>query len=147
VLGYASGMARKSNLAPLLLSPDQRRQRESLSNSRVAPAREVERTRILLQFAEGKPYSHPSCGESESGDHLPLSAQGFGDGDGSWSERPLSPAQKPVIDSAAKAWVVHLACTKPKDLRIYSDTEVPSNAQAVQRPTGWLPAGQLSGSK
>ena len=55
--------------------------------------------------------------------------------------------KEPVIDSAAKAWVVHLACTKPKDLRIYSDTEVPSNAQAVQRPTGWLPAGQLSGSK
>src|ERR1039457_3504659 len=47
-------MARKSSLAPLVLSPDQREQLETLSASRVAPAREVERARILLQLAEGK---------------------------------------------------------------------------------------------
>jgi transposase len=117
VLGYASGMARKSNLAPLLLSPDQRRQLESLSASRVAPAREVERARILLQYAEGKSLTaiHQAVRVSRVTIYHCLHKaleMGIEAGLKDLYHRPKGP----LIDSAAKAWVVHLACTKPKDL-------------------------------
>jgi len=110
-------MARKSNLAPLLLSPDQRRQLESLSASRVAPAREVERARILLQYAEGKSLTaiHQAVKVSRVTIYHCLHKaleMGMEAGLKDLYHRP----KEPVIDSAAKAWVVHLACTKPKDL-------------------------------
>ena len=110
-------MARKSNLAPLLLSPDQRRQLESLSASRVAPAREVERAKILLQYAEGKSLTaiHEAVNVSRVTIYHCLHKaleMGMEAGLKDLYHRP----KEPVIDSAAKAWVVHLACTKPKDL-------------------------------
>ena len=110
-------MARKSNLAPLLLSPDQRRQLESLSASRVAPAREVERAKILLQYAEGKSLTaiHQAVKVSRVTIYHCLHKaleMGMEAGLKDLYHRP----KEPVIDSAAKAWVVHLACTKPKDL-------------------------------
>src|ERR1700677_2139419 len=110
-------MARKSNLAPLLLSPDQRRQLESLSASRVAPAREAERAKILLQYAEGKSLTaiHEAVNVSRVTIYHCLHKaleMGMEAGLKDLYHRP----KEPVIDSAAKAWVVHLACTKPKDL-------------------------------
>jgi transposase len=110
-------MARKSNLAPLVLSPDQRQQLETLSASRVAPAREVERARILLQYAEGKRLTaiHEALKVSRVTIYHCLHKaleMGIEAGLKDLYHRP----KEPVIDSAAKAWVVHLACTKPKDL-------------------------------
>lgn len=110
-------MARKSNLAPLVLSPDQRQQLETLSASRVAPAREVERARILLQYAEGKRLTaiHQAIKVSRVTIYHCLHKaleMGIEAGLKDLYHRP----KEPVIDSAAKAWVVHLACTKPKDL-------------------------------
>jgi transposase len=110
-------MARKSNLAPLLLSPDQRRQLEALSSSRVAPTREVERARIILQYAEGKSLTaiHQAVRVSRVTIYHCLHKaleMGIEAGLKDLYHRP----KEPVIDSAAKAWVVHLACTKPKDL-------------------------------
>src|ERR1700729_4014399 len=115
-------MARKSNLAPLLLSPDQRRQLESLSASRVAPAREVERAKILLQYAEGKSLTaiHEAVNVSRVTIYHCLHKaleMGMEAGLKDLYHRP----KEPVIDSAAKAWVVHLACTKPKDLGYASE--------------------------
>jgi transposase len=110
-------MARKSSLAPLVLSPDQREQLETLSASRVAPAREVERARILLQLAEGKTPTaiHRAVKVSRVTIYHCLHKaleMGIESGLKDLYHRP----KEPVIDSAAKAWVVHLACTKPKDM-------------------------------
>jgi len=110
-------MARESSLAPLLLSPDQRKQLETLSGSRVASAREVERARILLQLAEGKTPTaiHRAVGVSRVTIYHCLHKaleMGIDAGLKDLYHRP----KEPVIDSAAKAWVVHLACTKPKDM-------------------------------
>jgi len=110
-------MARKSSLAPLVLSSDQRKQLEALSASRVAPAREVERARILLQLAEGKTPTaiHRAVKVSRVTIYHCLHKaleMGIDAGLKDLYHRP----KEPVIDSAAKAWVVHLACTKPKDM-------------------------------
>src|ERR1700685_69102 len=44
----------KSKLPTLTLTPQERERLETLSASRAAPVREVERARILLQYARGQ---------------------------------------------------------------------------------------------
>ena len=90
---------------------------ERLSGSRAAPVREVERARILLHYHAGK---NPSAIQKA----LKISrvtiyhclhkalAMGMEAGLKDAFHRP----KEPVIGIADKAWVVHLACTKPKDL-------------------------------
>ena len=46
-------MARKSGRAALVLSPEHRITIKELAASRTAPAREVERARVLLGYADG----------------------------------------------------------------------------------------------
>ena len=46
-------MARTSKRAALVLTPEQRVSLKQLSASRTAPAREVERARVLLGYADG----------------------------------------------------------------------------------------------
>ena len=110
-------MARKSNFAPLVLTPDQRRQLETRGASRAAPAREVERAKILLQDAQGISLTaiHEAVNVSRVTVYHCLHKaleMGIEAGLKDLYHRP----KEPVIDSAAKAWVVHLACTKPKEL-------------------------------
>jgi len=47
-------MARKTRRAPLMLSDVHRRMLTELSGSRTAPVREVERSKALLRYAEGR---------------------------------------------------------------------------------------------
>ncbi|MGI8785585.1 MAG: IS630 family transposase [Acidobacteriota bacterium] len=110
-------MAGKSKLPALVLTPEERQRVVSLSASRAAPVREVERARILLQYQAGNSPSaiqralkisrvtiyHCLHKALEMGVEAGLK-DGF--------HRP----KEAVIGSADKAWVVHLACTKPKDL-------------------------------
>ena len=46
-------MARKSKRASLVLTQEQRATLQVLSASRVAPAREVERAKVMLGYADG----------------------------------------------------------------------------------------------
>ena len=109
-------MAGKSKLPALALTPEQRQFLETLSASRATPVREVERARILLQYQAG---SNPSEIERTLKVSRPTIyhcihkalQMGMEAGLKDTFHRP----RDPVIDSAAKAWVVHLACTKPKD--------------------------------
>ena len=110
-------MAGKSKLPALVLTPDQRQVLEGLSTSRSAPVREVERARILLQYHEGgNPSSiHRRLKVSRvTIYHCVRKALEMGVDAGlkDLFHRP----REAVITTAAKAWVVHLACTKPKDL-------------------------------
>jgi transposase len=110
-------MAGKSKLPVLVLTPEERQRLETLSASRAAPAREVERARILLAHQAG---SNPSAIQKDLGVsrvtiyHCLHKALDMG------MEAGLKDAfhrpREPVIGPADKAWVVHLACTKPKDL-------------------------------
>jgi transposase len=110
-------MAGKSKLPILALTLEQRQGLETLSASRAAPVREVERARILLHYHAGK---NPSAIQRA----LKISRvtiyhclhkaleMGIEAGLKDAFHRP----KEPVIGLADKAWVVHLACTKPKDL-------------------------------
>lgn len=110
-------MAGKSKLPTLTLTPEQRQRLVALSASRSAPVREVDRARILLQYHEG---NNPSAIwralkiSRVTIYHWLHKALAMG------MEAALKDAfhrpKDPVIGNADKAWVVHLACTKPKDL-------------------------------
>ena len=110
-------MAGKSKLPALTLTPEEQKRLETLQASRVAPVREVERARILLQYRAG---NNPSAIQKALGIsrvtiyhclHKALE-MGIEAGLKDTFHRP----KEPVITSADKAWVVHLACTKPKEL-------------------------------
>src|SRR6266705_1811121 len=110
-------MAGKSKLPALALTVEQRQGFETLSASRAAPVREVERARILLHYHAGQ---NPSAIQRA----LKISRvtiyhclhkaleMGMEAGLKDAVHRP----KEPVIGLADKAWMVHLACTKPKDL-------------------------------
>ena len=110
-------MAGKSKLPALVLTPEEEKRLETLQASRAAPVREVERARILLQYRAG---NNPSAIQRALGIsrvtiyhclHKAL-AMGIEAGLKDAFHRP----KEPVITGADKAWVVHLACTKPKEL-------------------------------
>ncbi len=110
-------MAGKSKLAALVLTTEEHQRLETLSASRAAALREVERARILLRYHAG---NNPSAIQRALNIsrvtiyhclHKALE-MGVEAGLKDAFHRPKAP----VIGNADKAWVVHLACTKPKDL-------------------------------
>ena len=109
-------MARKSRRAELVLVADQRRMLEELAASRTAPAREVERAKVLLGYAAGTSITEL---QRQLGFSRPMIyrcidkalAAGVQMGLKDKYHRP----HEPEISEEAKAWVVSIACTKPKD--------------------------------
>ncbi len=109
-------MARKSGRAALTLAPEQRKTLEELAASRTAPAREVERAKVLLGYAAGTSITEL---QRQLGFSRPMIyrcvdkalAAGVQMGLKDKYHRP----HEPEITDAAKAWVVSVACTKPKD--------------------------------
>ena len=107
-------MARKTKRAKLTLATDQQIKLNRLGQSRKAPVREVQRAKILMHYADEKPISqiqklvNASCPTIYKCIDKALAA---GAGLKDFFHRPFDP----VIDDAAKTWVVNLACTKPKD--------------------------------
>jgi transposase len=109
-------MARKTSLPKVNLTEEHRNKLESVSKSRTAPFREVQRASIILLHNDGHSItkiqdlakaSRPTiykCIEKAL-------AAGPEAGLKDYYHRPF----EPIIDDAAKAWVVNLACTKPRD--------------------------------
>ena len=109
-------MARKSKRAALVLTPELRATLKELAASRSAPTREVERAKVMLGYADGTSIT-------ELQRHLGFSrpmiyrcvdkalAAGAQMGLKDKYHRP----HEPEISDEAKAWVVSVACTKPKD--------------------------------
>ena len=109
-------MARKSNRAALVLTPDQMTTLKGLGASRTAPAREVERARVLLGYAAGTSITELQrlLGFSRPMIYRCIDkalAAGVQAGLKDKYHRP----HEPEITDEAKAWVVSIACTKPKD--------------------------------
>jgi transposase len=110
------GMARKSGRAALTLAPEQKKALEDLAASRTAPAREVDRAKVLLGFAAGTSITEL---QRQLGFSRPMIyrcvdkalAAGVQTGLKDKYHRP----HEPEITDEAKAWVVSVACTKPKD--------------------------------
>jgi len=109
-------MARKTQRAPLTLTTDQRNMFEQISKSRTAPLREVQRAKIIVHYADGLPISQIQNQVKVSRPSIykcidKALAAGPDAGLKDHYHRPFDP----TITVEAKAWVVNLACTKPKD--------------------------------
>lgn len=115
-------MARKSGRAALVLSDKNRRKLLELAASRTTAVREVERAGVLLKYAEGLSISEI---QRQLGVSRPMIykcidkalAAGVQQGLKDTYHRP----REPEITEAAKAWVVSLACVKPKDLGLAAE--------------------------
>lgn len=111
-----SVMAGKSKRAKLALTSDERQLLERLRHSRTAPWREVQRAEILWRYQAGEKIA-------EIARALRMTRKSVGKWIGKALRVGLAAGLKdtyhrprePVISEAAKAWVVHLACSKPKE--------------------------------
>lgn len=109
-------MPRKTQKAKLILSKEQQEELKKTVQSRKAPIREVQRAHILLRYSESMPIT-----EIEKMTHVSRPtiykwmekslAMGIEEGLKDKYHRP----KQPVITEEAKAWVISLACQKPKD--------------------------------
>ena len=110
-------MAGKSKRSKLVLTPEEVNERHQLSQSRTSPSREVQRAQILRRYHAGETITAIARA-------LRITRKSVG----KWIARGLALGMKaalkdtyhrpraPVITEEAKAWVVHLACSKPKEL-------------------------------
>jgi transposase len=110
-------MAGKSTRSKLVLTCGEVNELQQLRQSRTAPCREVQRAQILWRYHAGETIS-------EIGRALKMTRKSIG----KWIARALAQGasaalkdtyhrpRAPVITQEAKAWVVHLACSKPKEL-------------------------------
>lgn len=109
-------MPGKSRLPKLILSSEQKQELERLSRSGTAPRREVQRAQILCRFHAGEGIT----GIARALEMTRKSVR-------KWVDKALAMGacaalkdtwhrpHAPVITEPAKAWVVHLACSKPKE--------------------------------
>src|ERR1700687_1873049 len=116
-------MAGKSRRSKLVLSDEDRAELEQLSRSRTLPHREAQRAAIILGYYGGE--SIASIGRRLGMTRLSVSK---------WVSKALAVGpmaalkdnyhrpKEPAIGDDAKAWVVHLACSKPKDLGYAAET-------------------------
>src|SRR5438105_3827762 len=104
-------MAGKSRRSKLVLSDVDRAELEQLSRSRTLPHREAQRAAIILGYYGGE--SIATIGRRLGMTRLSVSK---------WVAKALAVGpmlkdsyhrpKEPAIDNHAKAWVVHLACSK-----------------------------------
>jgi transposase len=115
-------MGRTSGRATLALTDEQRTKLAELAASRTAPVREVERARVLLRYAQGTSISDI---QRQLGVSRPMIykcidkalAAGVQAGLKDAYHRPYAPE----ITEEAKAWVVSVACIKPKELGLAAE--------------------------
>jgi len=115
-------MARQTARAALVLSAEQRSMLGELAGSRTAALREVQRAKVLLAYADSKSPTEiqRALGVSRPTIYKCIDkalAAGVATGLRDRYHRPHAPQ----ISEAAKAWVVDLACRKPKDLGLAAE--------------------------
>jgi transposase len=109
-------MAGKSGLPRLILSPEQQEELTRLSHSRTTPAREVQRAQILCRFAAGETVTEIARALKTTRPSVQKWVnKGLAMGAAAALKDTWHRPHAPVITEEAKAWVVHLACSKPKD--------------------------------
>jgi len=109
-------MPRKSQKAKLIFDEKQKEQLKTISQSRKAPIREVQRANILLRYSEDIPITKIENLVQVSRPTIykwieKALAMGIPEGLKDKYHRP----KEPVITEEAKAWVINIACKKPTD--------------------------------
>ena len=109
-------MARKTMRAPLVLSGDSKKSLTELAGSMTAPAREVIRAKVLLHYANGVAITSIKryVGISRPAIYKCIDKALAAGVQAGLKDTYHSPKSPEILDDA-KAWVVSLACTKPKD--------------------------------
>src|SRR5271170_4089884 len=110
-------MAGKSRRSKLILSDEDRAELEQLMRSRTVPHREAQRAAILLGYNAGE--SITGIGRRLGMTRLSVSkwvAKALGVGPMAALKDSYHRPKEPSIGDDAKAWVVHIACSKPKEL-------------------------------
>jgi transposase len=106
-----------SRRPPLLLSDEEKQLLDELRGSRTAPVRDVQRAQILWRYHAGEKVSQIARALRTTrpsvlkwiGKALQIGVKA------GIKDTPHKPREAVITDDA-KAWVVHLACSKPKDL-------------------------------
>jgi transposase len=110
-------MAGKSRRPKLVLTAEQLQQLKSIGQSVKAAAREVLRARILIRYYAGESVAQIARDLNTTRKSV---AKWVNRGLAVGAEAALKDLyhrpKEPVITEEARAWVVHLACSKPKDL-------------------------------
>ena len=110
-------MARQSQRPKLILTAQESAKLDRLRQSRTAPLRDVQRAQILGQYQTGQTVSQIARSlktTRKSVDKWINKVLQMGVEAG-MKDTPHQPREAVITDDA-KAWVVHLACCKPKDL-------------------------------
>jgi transposase len=109
-------VAEKTERAPLVLSEDNQKILIDLSDSRTAPAREVERANILLNYYNKETISRIKriVGVSRPTIYKCIDKALAAGIQAGLKDTYHSPKRSEILDDA-KAWVVNIACSKPKD--------------------------------
>jgi transposase len=110
-------MAGKTRRSKLVLTEQDKTELEKLTRSRTVPFREAQRSTILLGYHAGE--SVASMGRRLGMTRLSVSkwvAKALAVGPMAALKDNYHRPKEPVIGDDAKAWVVHVACSKPKDL-------------------------------
>jgi len=110
-------VARVSRRPKLILTPDERERLDQLRQSRTAALRDVQRSQILWRYHAGQTVSQIAAALRTTRKSvlkwidkaLQMGVQA------GIQDTPHQPREAVITDDA-KAWVVHLACCKPKDL-------------------------------
>ena len=104
-------MAKTTARAPLVLSPEEEQQLQSLAGSRTAALREVQRAKILLGYRNGQNFSALSrtVGLSRRIVYKHVDRALAAGVTVALRDRPHGSA--PIITPEAKAWVLAVACT------------------------------------
>ena len=115
-------MARQTGRAALVLNDEHRVMLSELSRSRTAAQREVERAKVLLAYAAGQSPTqiHRAQGLSRKTIYKCID-KALAAGVAAGLRDRYHRARAPQISEAAKAWVVDLACRKPKDLGLAAE--------------------------
>lgn len=110
-------MPTKTARPPLILSDEQRRELEEISRSRTSEHREVERSRMLLLYADGASFTDVArnLGTRRQTVYKCVD-KALAMGPKAGLRDRYHRAREPEITEEAKAWVVSIACTKPRDL-------------------------------
>src|SRR5271170_6918012 len=110
-------MAGKTRRSALILTDEDKTSLEQIARSRTAPHRETQRAAILLRYHTGENLA--GIGRHVGMTRLSVSkwvAKALGVGPMAALKDSYHRPKEPSIGDDAKAWVVHVACSKPKDL-------------------------------
>jgi transposase len=110
-------MAGKSKRPRLVLTSEEQKQIRQLRESQTEPWREVQRARILWRYHSGQSVAEIARAVKMTRKSVgKWIAKALAMGVGAALKDTYHRPKAPVITEEAKAWVVHLACSKPNEL-------------------------------